>query len=142
MDIDVTFFLQLGLITFLIVVLRPLLVLPLLQVMEDRHQQTQGARAEVKRMERLTALDRQAYHSRLAKARHEVHKRREQQRASGRERAKRIEDAARAEAQGSIMAHRKQLSEAQKQALTTLRPNTTRYAQTLVTRLLGREVAL
>jgi F0F1-type ATP synthase membrane subunit b/b' len=140
MDIDVTFFLQLGLITLLIVILRPLLAMPLMQVMDDRHQQTHGARAEVRRMERLTALDKEAYQSRLAKARHDVHKRREQQRQLGRDKAKAIEAAARKEAMQTVLVHRAKLGDAKVAAMATLRDKTPLRAKLLAGRLLGREV--
>lgn len=140
MDIDVTFFMQLGLITLVILVLRPLLAAPLMQVMDDRHQQTHGARSDARRMERLTALDKEAYQSRLAKARHDIHKRREAQRQSGRDKARALEDAARKEATQTVLVHRAKVAEAQKAALATLRSKTPLRAQMLAGRLLGREV--
>lgn len=140
MDIDVTFFMQLGLITLVILVLRPLLATPLMRVMDDRHQETHGARADARRMERLTALDKEAYQSRLAKARHDMHKRREHQRQTGRDKARAIEDQARKEATQTVMVHRAKVAEAQKVALIELRSKTSLRAQMLAGRLLGREV--
>lgn len=140
MDIDVTFFMQLGLVTLLILMLRPILAMPLLQVMDDRHQQTHGARAEVRRMERLTVLDKEAYQSRFAKARHEVHKRREQQRQLGRDKAKAIEAAARKEALQTVLVHRAKLNQAKTETLAALRDKTPLRAKLLAGRLLGREV--
>lgn len=140
MDIDVTFFLQLGVITAVILVLRPLLAMPLLQVMEDRHQQITGARSDVRRMERLTALDKEAYQSRLAKARKDMHKSREALRQSGRDQARAIEDEARKEALQTVLLHRAQVAEARKAALAEIRLKTPARAQWLAGKLLGREV--
>jgi F0F1-type ATP synthase membrane subunit b/b' len=140
MDIDVTFFMQLGLITALILVLRPLLATPLMRVMDERHQQTHGARAEVRRMERLTALDKEAYQTRLTKARHEIHKRREQQRQTGRDRAKAIETVARKEALQTVLVQRAKVAEAQKVALLAIGEKSPQRARLLAGKLLGREV--
>lgn len=141
MDIDVTLIFQFGLIALLVLILRPLLVLPLLHVMDERHSQTHGLRHEVRRMEKLAAADREAYESKLRQARHEMHQRRETQRQAGRDRARAIEAAARTEAQQTQLVHRAALAEGEKVAYKTLHAQTPAHAATLVGRLLGREVA-
>lgn len=140
MDIDVTLFMQLGIICLLMLLLRPLLVAPLLQVLEGRHQQTFGARAEVRRMDRLSAADKEAYEAKMARARHEVHRRRESQRQAGRDQARQIDQAARQEAQQTLASHRQSLQRAEAEAYGRLAGESPARAQALAARLLGREV--
>lgn len=141
MDIDVTLLLQFGLISLLVLILRPLLMVPLLHVIDERHSQTHGLRHDVRRMERLAAADRDAYEAKMLRARHEVHQRREGLRQTGRDRARAIEAAARTEAQQSMLVHRAVLAEGERAAYQTLSQQTPGRATALVARLLGREVS-
>lgn len=140
MDLDVTLVFQLGLLSVLMLVLNKLVFTPLLGVIESRHQQTHGARVEVKQMERLSAADRQAYALRMGEARRQAFADRERLRQQGRDQARaRLADA-RATLMRSMQASREQVQAAERVASQELKSTTEPLARQLAGKLLGREV--
>jgi F-type H+-transporting ATPase subunit b len=140
MDLDVTLVFQLGLLSVLMLVLNKLVFAPLLGVIESRHQQTHGARVEVKQMERLSAADRQAYAKRMGEARRQAFADRERLRQQGRDQARaRLADA-RATLMRSMQAGREQVQAAERAAQQELKSTTEPLARQLAGKLLGREV--
>lgn len=143
MDIDVTLLFQLGILLGLMLVLRPLLHTPLLEVLEARQRQTEGMASEVRHLESLTAADKKAYDGRMAEARHHVHVLRERLRLSGREQARKIEGQARAEVSQNMQLHRQRTDVAQREAYAKLAGEQEAWAEHLAGELLGhpKEVA-
>ena len=138
MDIDVTFLVQFGILLGLMAVMQPLLHRPLLDVMAAREQQTIGTMAEVRRMEKLTAVDRAAYEERLRSTRLRAHAERERLRQAGRDEARAIEAQARGAMVQARQASRLQHDALEVEALQQIEPTRQRWRQTLVQVALGR----
>lgn len=137
MDLDITLFFQLALITALVVVMKPLLFRPLLEVLETRAQQTLGARREVKHMERLSHVDRDAYTSRILTARRDAAKTREVLRQEGRDTARHRLDTARTELSRLMQAGRETVAAAERQTAADLGQHVKSLGAQVAKKILG-----
>lgn len=134
--------LQLGLVTGLMLVLKPLLFDPLLKLFEERERKVDGARAEARSMDDKAA----DIKLRLDAERERVHREAAAERDKLRAEAARIEAsemaAAKAEVTELLDNGRKRLREETTQLEGQLARDTDSIARDVAARVLGREVAL
>ncbi len=141
MDLDLTLLIQLALLTALLGLLRRSLFVPLLRLFEARLAQTVGLHQEVVRLDRLTAADRQAYGEKWQAAQRQAAIDRAGLRASGRAEARKIMDAARAQAAAAQAQTRQQVRAQKDAAAAALAGRLQPLTDLLVQRLSGAKKA-
>ncbi len=139
MDIDLTFFIQLGIFLFLLVVLSGTLIRPFMQVAEARHQRIHGARAEVEKLARLAEENRVAYQARLQQARAAARREREALRNAGNEEKREIVAEVRAQITHQLNQVRQEIALAEAGAGRDLATSVEALAEDVLTRMLGKQ---
>lgn len=132
---------QFGVITTLVVVLKPLLFDPLLAVLEEREKRVDGARAEARKMDDEAAELLLKYEGEIQK----VHRVAAEERDKVRSAAQKVEAAemseARAEAQAIVERGRAHLSSERERVLGELAKSELELSRQIAGRVLGREVS-
>lgn len=141
-DISPTLMLiQFGVISTLVVVLKPLLFDPLLAVLEEREKRVDGARAEARKMDDEAADLLLKYEGEIQK----VHRIASEERDKVRAAAQKVEAAemaeARAESQAIVERGRAHLATERERLLGELAASETDLARQIAGRVLGREVS-
>ena len=141
MDIDVTFFIQLGLFLVILTVLNGVLFKPFLGLLDARHQKLHGLREEADKLERDAVKDIDVYEGRLRQARDTALREREGLVATGREEERRLLTEVRADIARQMNEARKEIGQQEIAIKKTLSAETDQIARKLVEKVLGREVA-
>lgn len=139
MDLDLTFFFQLGLVVTLLAIMSQLLFKPILQVIESREQKTVARRNEADKLQQLGNEHLLAYQSRIRDARELSLKERDSLRESGRAAERKKLADVRSEIAQSINATREQVQRAETNAQSALTGEQDVLAKMIVARVLGRE---
>ena len=132
MDLDITFLLQFGLFVILLLILNPLLLRPMLQILEQPHEKIHGMRVEIERLQRQAAEDRENYEEQMGKALKEAQKAREEFRVAGREEERRILNAAREDVGRLITQAREEIRQAEVEAEQKLEAEVEGFAKDLM----------
>ena len=141
MDLDITFVLQFGIVSVLLVVLNGLLLKPFLRVIEERDQKIAGAKEESERLSKLGDQDMETYQKRMREARGRAQAETNALRDAGREEERRILGEVRAEIADSLNKARSEVAEAEAGARQKLSQDVKPLAGDIVKKVLGREVA-
>lgn len=141
MDIDVTALFQIGFFLFLLISLNGLIIKPLMNVIQQREQQTTGTQEEVVRLQKQGDSDMEAYQARMREARKEAHKAREALKEEGRSHERDLLAKARAEVAQAMAKARAEVEDAEKKAQDTLFADTDAVAKQVVGKVLNREVS-
>ena len=139
MDLDLTFLLQFCLVVALLLILNPLLLRPMLQLLELRHDKIHGMRQEVDRLLRQAAEDKETYESQMAAALKEAQKVREEYRIAGRDEERRILNETREEITGQIGRAREEIRQAEQEAQKTLEGEVDAFAKELMDKIVHRK---
>ena len=139
MDLDLTFLLQFGLVVVLLLILNPLLLRPMLQILELRHEKIHGMRQEIDRLSRQAAEDKKAYETQMAVALKEAQKVREEYRVAGRDEERRILNATREEITGLIGQAREEIRQAEQEAQKNLESEVDAFAKELMDKIVHRK---
>ncbi len=133
--------LQFGVLSVLVVVLKPLLFDPLLAVLEEREKRVEGARAEARKMDDEAAELLLKYDGEIQK----VHRVAAEERDKVRAAAQKVEAAemseARAEAQAIVDKGRAHLSAERQRLMGELATSEVELSRQIAGRVLGREVS-
>jgi F-type H+-transporting ATPase subunit b len=140
-DIDWTAVVQLGLFLFLFIVANQLIFQPYLRLRERRRQGIQGAREEAARMSAEADARLADYESKLAVARTRAGEEQRKVRADAAAYERETTDAARKTAQSALDEAQARVRSETEAARAQLMPQAAALASTMVSRILGREVA-
>ena len=141
MDLDVTYFIQLGIFLTCLVTLNGLIIQPFLKVIMEREAQTEGAQEQVAGLTAQGDTDMDAYQLRMREARGVASKAREALREEGRAQERQLLADLRAEVADTLNKTRAEVATAEEQARSQLGADTDAMARELVQKILGRELA-
>jgi len=139
MDLDLTFLLQFGLVVVLLLILNPLLLRPMLQILELRHEKIHGMRQEIDRLSRQAAEDKERYETQMAAALKTAQKVREEYRVTGRNEERRILNETREDIAGLIGQARDEIRQAEQEAQKNLEREVDAFAKELMDKIVHRK---
>ncbi|MDP7039567.1 MAG: ATP synthase F0 subunit B [Myxococcota bacterium] len=139
MDLDLTFLLQFGLVVVLLLILNPLLLRPMLQILELRHEKIHGMRQEIDRLSRQAAEDKETYETQMTAALKDAQKVREEYRVAGRDEERRILNETREDIAGLIGQAREEIRQAEKEAQKNLESEVDAFAKELMDKIVHRK---
>jgi F-type H+-transporting ATPase subunit b len=140
LDFDLSFLVQMACFAVLIVVLRPLLFDPLLQLFEERERRTDGARLLARKMDEEAGEMLQRYESELEKVRRAASEERERVRAEAQRLEAKILAEARAEAAKIADEGRARIAKEAAATRAELATQAQGIAGAIAARVLGREI--
>ena len=141
MDLDITFVLQFGILSGLLVILNGLLLKPFLKVIEERDKKIAGAREESDKLTKLGEQDMEAYQAQMREARGKAQAETHTLREEGRDQERKILAEVRAEIADSLNKARAEVAEEEASARQKLATDVEPLAQDIVRKVLGREVS-
>jgi F-type H+-transporting ATPase subunit b len=139
MDLDLTFLLQFGLVVVLLLILNPLLLRPMLQILELRHEKIHGMRQEIDRLSRQAAEDKETYETQMTAALKTAQKVREEYRVAGRDEERRILNETREDIAGLIGQAREEIRQAEQEAQKKLEREVDAFAKELMEKIVHRK---
>lgn len=139
MDLDLTFLLQFGLVVVLLLILNPLLLRPMLQILELRHEKIHGMRLEIDRLSRQAAEDKETYETQMTAALKTAQKVREEYRVAGRDEERRILNETREDIAGLIGQAREEIRQAEQEAQKKLEREVDAFAKELMDKIVHRK---
>ncbi|MBJ81003.1 MAG: hypothetical protein CMH60_06775 [Myxococcales bacterium] len=139
MDLDLTFLLQFGLVVVLLLILNPLLLRPMLQILELRHEKIHGMRQEIDRLSRQAAIDREEYEAKISAALKEATHLREEFRVEGRDEERRILNETREDVARMIGEARQEIHNAEQEAEKNLEREVDAFAKELMNKIVHRK---
>ena len=140
-DLDATFFIQLGLFFFMFIFLYALLFRPAVRLIEARRQATDGTRAEAGEMREEAARLEADVEAQIRDIRAAAQGERDRIVEQARRREREQLDAARAEARRSVEQARERMEQEGMRARADLEAEVEKLAATVAERALGRSVA-
>lgn len=138
MDLDLTYFIQLGIFLFLVVSLNGLYFKPFLRILHERHERTTGAREDVERLKDKGVQQQDAYQSKMRNARQEAQQARDRLKAAGQEIEAKVLSETRDEIVDILSKARQTVAKEEDAARRDLGSTTEELAQAVAGKILGR----
>ncbi len=138
MDLDLTYFIQLGIFLFLVLSLNALFLKPFVKLMHQRHDRTSGAHEDVERLNKKGADQQNAYQAKMRDARHDAQQQRERLKDAGRDIEHKLLEEVRAEIVNTLAGARETVAGAEASARENLVSATDALAEAVATKVLGK----
>ena len=140
-DLDLSLFVQLGFFLVLLLVLKPVLFDPMMQLFEEREKRIEGTRHEATKVDEKSAKAKAKADAIVAKGRDAGALERDALRAEGIKREAELMSQVRAQSTETLEKGRSQIAEEATSARKELRDAAGTLGREMATRVLGREVA-
>jgi F-type H+-transporting ATPase subunit b len=139
-DLDGSFFVQLGIFFTAFFILRGLVFKPVMGLFDAREQAMQGSRVQAEELERRAEHTREQFESELRNVRHRANEDRDRQRLAAQQLARELTDKARRENTATLSSAKVQLDVEAKDARNKAQAEVPMLARQITERLLGRSV--
>jgi F-type H+-transporting ATPase subunit b len=141
MDLDITLIIQAVIVLVVLATIGPVLLNPMLAVLDLREKSIAGARHEGAQLLADTAAKEKQLEEKLEAARRQALAERQKLIGEAKDAERQLLDRARAEAQTSLESARGKLRQSQQTAKTSLEGNAKGLAQQIASKILSREIA-
>jgi F-type H+-transporting ATPase subunit b len=139
-DIDGSFFVQLGILFVAFLILRALVFQPVMRLFDAREQAMEGSRREAGELEQKAEQARDHFEHELRRVRHQANENRERLRADAQRLARELTETARRENNATLLSAKAQLEVEAKDARKRAEVEVPTLARQITARLLGRSV--
>jgi F-type H+-transporting ATPase subunit b len=139
-DIDGSFFVQLGILFVAFLILRALVFQPVMRLFDAREQAMEGSRREAGELEQKAEQTRDHFEHELRRVRHQANENRERLRGDAQRLARELTETARRENNATLLSAKAQLEAEAKDARKRAEVEVPALARQITTRLLGRSV--